>query len=447
MLTTWGKRQSFCDRVGRRDFLKVGALGFGGLTLADLLRREAAASPSSSGRAKSLIYIVLGGGPSHIDMYDLKPQAPVEYRGPFQPIETNLPGAQICELMPWQAQIMDQCALLRGVRSVENDHYLSEVYTGLPRSAGKRPAMGSIVSRLAPSRTDLPTYISLDEATTDVFEFEKPHYLGSSHGPFRPFGPVIEDLAPVESLDRLATRKSLLSEIDASRRELDWRLEFHDLERFQAQAMEIIASPRVRDAFDLSREPPEALERYGTGKYPHQTVKTILYDWDAKPWVRARRLIEAGARVVTMRVGSWDHHSGPESDIFLSLRMLLPVLDKSIHALVTDLRERGLDQDTLVVVLGEFGRTPRISPLGPGREHWADAGCVTIFGGGLRMGQVLGATDPKAERSTTGDLGFQNIMATIYRALGVDLEVKLPDFNGRPQYLLEERQPIQALLG
>jgi uncharacterized protein (DUF1501 family) len=187
------------------------------------------------------------------------------------------------------------------------------------------------------------------------------------------------------------------------------------------------------------------LERYGKGKYPHQTVKTIFYDWDAKSFVRARRLVEAGARVVTLRVGSWDHHSGPTSDIFHGLRHQLPLLDQSLHALVTDLRDRGLEKDVLVVVLGEFGRTPKISPLGPGREHWADAGCALLYGGGLQMGQVLGETDTRAERSTTGKLNFQNIMATIYRVLGVELDTKLPDFNGRPQHLLENREPIREL--
>lgn len=444
MLTFWGQRQRFCDGINRREFLRIGALGMGGLTLADLLRRESCAD--SSQRAKSVIYVVLGGGPSHIDMYDLKPEAPIEYRGPFQPIATSLAGLEICELMPRQARMMHELSLLRGIRSVENDHYLSEVYTGLPRSAGKRPAFGSVVSRLAGSSSLLPPYVSLDETTVEPFEFEKPYYAGASHAPFRPFGPSIEDMSPVKSLDRLHDRRQLLAAFDSLRRRVDRQHSSADLDPFQARALEIITSSRVRDAFDLSHEPAETLLRYGTGKYPHQTVKDIMYDWDVKPFIRARRLVEAGVRVVTLRVGSWDHHSGPQSDIFFALRCLLPVLDQSIEALVTDLRDRGLDRDVLVVVLGEFGRTPKISPLGPGREHWADAGCALFYGGGLKMGQVIGATDGRAERSIDGKISFQNVVATIYRVLGIDTEEKLADFSGRPQYLLDDRQPIRDLV-
>ena len=162
--------------------------------------------------------------------------------------------------------------------------------------------------------------------------------------------------------------------------------------------------------------------------------------------MRARRLVEAGARVVTLRVGDWDHHSSQNGDIFLCLKMLLPLLDRSLFALISDLKERGLDQDVLVVVLGEFGRTPKITPLGPGREHWADAGCVLFAGGGLQMGHVIGETDGRAERAVSDRFTFQNIMATIYRVLGIDLEIKLPDFNGRPQHLLEDRTPIRQLV-
>src|SRR5260221_311109 len=195
MLTVWGQPRQFCDGITRRDFLRVGALGLGGLTLADLPRREG--QGASGSRPESVTYIVLGGGPSHIDMWDLKPHSPIEYRGPFQPIATRLPGAEICEMMPRQAQIMDQMALVRGIRSVENDHFLSEVYTGLPRSAGKRPAFGSVVSRLAGSGSALPTYVSVHRPDGGDFDFEKPYYAGPAHAPFRPFGSALDDLKPV----------------------------------------------------------------------------------------------------------------------------------------------------------------------------------------------------------------------------------------------------------
>jgi hypothetical protein len=430
--------------TNRREFLRVGALGLAGLSLADLLRQDARADVAS--RPKSVIYVVLGGGPSHIDMYDLKPDAPAEYRGPFRPIATRLTGVQICELMPLQAEIMDRIALLRGVRSVENDHFLSEVYSGLPRTAGNRPAFGSVVSRLAESRLPLPAYVSLDRAAADQFEFEKPYYAGSGHAPFRPFGSAIDDLAPVKSLDLLHDRRKLVNAFDTMRRDLDKGDALRGLDRFQRQALDILTSPQVRDAFDLSKEPDRAIARYGKGKFPHQTYKTIFYDWDAKKFVLARRLVEAGARVVTLRIGDWDHHSSENGDIFLALRHLLPLLDRSLYALVTDLRDRGLDRDVLVVVLGEFGRSPKIGQPGPGREHWADAGCVLFIGGGLRMGQVIGATDSRAERARTGQTSFQNVLATIYHVLGVDPAIQLTDFNGRPHYLLDDRDPIAELV-
>ncbi len=434
--------------LSRREVLRVGALGLGGVTLADLLRHEARADKETR-RPKSVIYVVLDGGPSHLDMWDLKPQAPVEYRGPFTPIATKLPGVQICEHMPLQAAMLDRAALVRGIRSVENDHYLSEVYTGLPRSSGKRPAFGSVVSKLAPTKHALPTYVSLKQHSGDLFDYEKPHYVGAAHAPFRPFEESLKDLAPVKNLDVLENRKALLAAFDNQHRELDRLQAFGGLDRFQAQALEMIASPKVREAFDLNSEKPETLALYGhkAGKYPHQTVKTILYDWDARPFLMARRLVEAGVRVVTLHAAAWDHHSGPEADIFFALKSLMPTLDMSVTALVNDLQERGLSDDVLVVVLGEFGRTPKISPVGPGREHWADAGCALFFGGGLTMGQVIGETDSRAERSINGTISFQNIMATIYHTLGIDLDVKLPDFNGRPQYLLDDASPIRDLIG
>jgi len=449
MLTFWGRKQRFCDSIQRREFLRLGTLGLGGLTLADLLRLEAAGEMKEQGRAKSIIYIVLGGGPSHIDMYDLKPDSPAEYRGPFKPIATRLPGVLICELMPLQAALMDRLALLRGIRSVENDHFLSEVYTGLPRTAGHRPAFGSVVSRLADNRSALPAYVSLDRPTSGPFEFEKPYYAGAGHAPFRPFGNALEDLNPVRSLDRLQDRKQLLGAFDTMRRDLDQGDALRGLDAFQARALDIITSPKVRDAFDLSKEPDKLVNSYGTGKYPHQTVKTIFYPWEGKRFLLARRLVEAGVRVVTLRLNEWDHHGGPgfaQADIFGALRYLLPLLDRSLYALFNDLRDRGLDKDVLVVVLGEFGRTPKIEPQNPGRGHWAESGCAVLYGGGLRMGQLIGETDARAERAKSGNITFQNIFATIYQVLGIDPATTLTDFNGRPQYLLDDREAIAALV-
>lgn len=342
--------------------------------------------------------------------------------------------------------MMDRLALLRGVQSVENDHFLSEVYSGLPRGAGKRPAFGSVVSKLARGQSLLPPYVSLNRPTTDQFEFEKPYYAGSDHAPFRPFGDAVDDLAPVKSLDTLSDRKALLKSFDTLRRDIDRVDSIRGMDKFQAQALDIITSPKVREAFDLSKESPKTIASYGSGKYPHQTVKDIYYGWDAKPFVLARRLVEAGVRVVTLRAGSWDHHSGPQADIFHALKHIVPLMDRSVCALIDDLDSRGLSDDVLVVVLGEFGRTPKITQPGPGREHWADAGCAVFAGGGLKMGQVIGETDGRAERAKNGLTSFQNVIATIYSVLGIDLETTLPDFNGRPQFLLDDNKPIKELL-
>jgi hypothetical protein len=453
-LTMWGAPKRLCDGINRRDFLRVGALG--GLSLANLLRAEAASEPSplgGEGRVrgkKSVIYVVLGGGPSHIDMHDLKPDAPDEYRGPFNPIATRLPGVQIGEHMPLQASIMDQLALLRGIRSVENDHFLSEVYTGLPRTAGSRPSFGSVVSRLGGRNGSLmPPYVSLERGG-DGFDYQKPHYAGAAHRPFRPFGEAVENLKPPQGMNGnlLDDRKGLLKAFDTLRRDIDQQGEFDGLDKFNAQALEMITSNKVREAFDLSKEPDRVLRQYGDGqgKYTHQTAKHLHYPWDAKKFLLARRLVEAGARVVTVQSNDWDHHGGASSDIFYSLKMILPALDRSLYALMTDLRERGLDKDVLVVVLGEFGRTPKIEKEGPGRGHHAEAGCAVFFGGGLKMGQVIGETDSRAERSKSGKLHFQNILATMYHVLGVDPNSQLTDFSGRPQFLLDEPEPIAELI-
>lgn len=450
MFTLWGRRHRLCDGIHRREFLRVGGLGLAGLSLTDLLRQQSlAASANTPRRPKSVIYIVLAGGPSHIDTWDPKPEAPVEVRGEFGAIPTSIPGVSFCELFPRQAAMLDKLAVVRGVRSVENDHYLSEVYTGLPRTAGKRPAFGSVVSRLgeATRRSPMPPFVSLREGGSDQFEFENPHYAGAGHAAFRPYGDALDNLAPVSDLTRLEDRRALLSGFGALQRKLDRDDARAGLDRFQRQALAMIAAPEVRQAFDIKAEPGSTFERYQSGKYTHQADYTILYDWDPKPFILARRLVEAGVRVVTLQVGSWDHHSMPSQHIFKSYRYVLPVLDQNICVLVRELEERGLLDDVLVVMLGEFGRTPKIGSPYPGREHWADAGCVLMAGGGLRMGQVIGDTDPLGERSTTGAATFQNVMATIYHVLGIDSTATLPDFNGRPQYLLQDPQPIRELVG
>jgi hypothetical protein len=450
MLTLWGVAHPFCDRVSRRNFLKVGALGLGGLTLADVLRLRAETGTGKQPRA--VIMVCLAGGPSHIDMYDLKPAAPSDYRGEFKPIRTNVPGFDICEHMPQQARIADKLALVRTVQFVEPmQHELQEVYTGFPKSA-HRPSFGSVISRFRGGEQTLPSYVSLDY-NTGTAEYESPQYVGAAHRPLQIAGNAgIHNLSllPSVSRPRLADRQALARSFDNLRRDLDTHSQSRDMDDYTARAFDIITSARAREAFDLTREPDRVRERYGTAENKYTYVgKTYDTAWEGEKFLLARRLVEAGVAVVTLRIGSWDHHGNVIQanggvSIWYSLKSVLPLLDRSIHALVTDLHERGLDQEVAVLVWGEFGRTPRISQAG--RDHWPDVGYALFAGGGLRTGQVVGQTDGRAERPKQGAVGAQNVIATLYHVLGIDPSVQLLDFNGRPQYLLDEREPIQELV-
>ena len=447
MLAFSGRNRTNCDGLTRRSFLRVGGLGAAGLTLADLYRNEASAAAPNT-RPKSVIWIVLSGGLSHLDSFDPKPDAPKEIRGAFGTIPSKLPGVRVTGLLPKLAAMLDKFALIRGLKSVENDHFLSEVYSGLPRSAGKRPAFGSVASKVFGTGSAMPPYVCLRRQTTDEFEFEKPYYAGSDHAPFRPYGDALDNLVPVKSPEKLADRKKLLAGFDDMRRDLDRGDPLTGIDRFRAKAFDMLSSPKVRDAFDVSKEPAKVLERYGKGgKYTHQTVVNLKYDWEASAFVTARRLVEVGVRVVTLSPGSWDHHSGAQAHIFDSYKLCLPALDASVSALVTDLEERGLLDDVLVAVVSEFGRTPKVVDPGPGREHWADAGCILLAGGGLKVGGVVGETDARGERAKSGATTFQNLMATVYTVLGIDPNASLPDFGGRPTHLLDDHRPIKELIG
>jgi hypothetical protein len=450
MLTLWGRGRRFCDRVNRRDFLRVGALGLGGLTLADLLHLRARAGTAPTPRA--VIMVCLAGGPSHIDTYDLKPDAPAEYRGDFRPIRTNVPGFDICELMPLQARIADKLALVRTVRFVEPmQHELQEVYTGFPKGA-RRPSFGSVVSRFRPAHgSPVPRYVSLDQYTANATEVENPHYVGAAHRPIILGGEGVRDLSLARGLtpQRLGDRRHLRTAFDNLRRELDTRQEFAAMDTFTAQALDVITSPRAREAFDLSREPDRVRAKYGsrTARYIYGNEPTPTVPWPAEKFLLARRLVEAGVSVVTLRVGTWDYHgrTSGTGNIFVGLRSQLPLLDRSIYALVTDLHERGLDREVAVLVWGEFGRTPRINTV-EGRDHWPDSGFALFAGGGLRTGLVVGETDSRGERARNRALSPQNVLATVYHALGIDPTQSLPDFTGRPRPLLDDPAPIAELV-
>jgi hypothetical protein len=443
MLTLWGTRNRTCDGISRRDFLRVGALGLGGLGLADVLRLRGQAGTRP--RARAVILVCLGGGPSHIDMYDLKPAAPAEIRGDFRPIRSRVPGFDLCELFPLQAQLTDQLAVVRTVQFSIPNHELREIFTGFPQPAD-RPCFGSVVSRFRGNpANDMPRYVSLDPKHAYDPELESPRYLGAAHAPFHlgyGAGQEVKNLSPSTDVPgaRIASRKQLLARLDTLRRDLDARHEFASQDEFTTQALEMIASPRARAAFDLSREPDKVRDRYGRNQRGF---------WDSEKFLMARRLVEAGVAVVTLKVGYWDHHAGINGDIFTALRAQLPALDRSLAVLLSDLRERGLDKEVVVLVWGEFGRTPRVSYRGTsvGRDHWNDAGFALFSGGGLRMGQVIGETDSQAARPKNRPLNCQNVLATVYHALGIDPDQTVLDFAGRPQYLLDHREPIRELVG
>lgn len=444
MLTIWGHpTRRGCDRTSRRDFLRIGTLGLAGLALPDLFRLRAQGAVDSKARAKSVIWIFLGGGPPHTDMYDLKPEAPKEYRGEFKPIQTKVPGMDICELMPLQAKLADKMAIVRSWVSESDGGTHSDIHLWNPwaptsvRPAGQhRPGFGSVVSKFRGFANGMPPYVATRSGGSDG----GPAFLGKRHEVFALDGPrsAANDLPLKMAASRLQDRKQLLRSFDALQRDvLEANAGLAGADHFTTQALDMIGSTKLRDAVDLSREPEAVRARYGR-------CTTLL---------QARRLAEAGVSVVSASIPIyWDTHS----DNFNFCKKHMPEHDQAVATLLDDLHQRGLDKEVLVVIWGEFGRTPRINAGGvaaggradalPGRDHYVDAGFVLMAGGGLQMGQVVGATDRVGARPAGKPYKTQNVLATLYHALGIDPDATLPDLNGRPMYLLDDREPIRELL-
>jgi hypothetical protein len=424
----------------------LGSLGFGGLMLGDLLRLRAEENAS---RAKSVIMVLLRGGPSHIDMYDMKPDAPAEIRGEFKPIATKVPGVQVCELLERQAQLADKLTIIRNMKFTGDNHSCEQLTTGWrDEKRPRRPAHGAIVSYLRGRPTQVPSYVVLGPpmAPGPVFRDEfGPVYLGAAHRPFSPSGEAYDNLtlSPGMSHERLGERKQLLRGFDTMRRDLDTRAEAVGMDQFTAQAFELLTSNRTRDALDISREPEPVRHRYGiTGADDKRNA-------EATYWLQARRLVEAGVPVVNFACGhqeSWDTHTSH----FPHLRKdLLPRLDRGVSALVSDLHDRGLARDVAVVVWGEMGRTPKVVSNrqgGSGRDHWHDAGFALLAGSDWPMGQVIGQTDAWASKPVGTPYEPQDVLGAIYRHLGIDPATTLVDYTGRPQFLLEHHKPIKELL-
>lgn len=461
MLTILGKpdlNRPFCDRISRRNFLQIGSLGLAGLSLPQLLAAEAQAGIRNS--QKSVIMIYLVGGPPHQDMFDLKPNAPKEIAGPWRPIPTNVPGIEICEQFPLLARMMDKLIPIRSlVGAKPPDHDAHQCFTGRGRlgrlPGGGWPSLGSAVARVqGAAHPGVPPYVSLCYTCTHgPYNEPGPGFLGVAQSPFQPLGPTRDDMVlHGVTPERLGDRKALLTSVDRFRREADGSGKMHGMDAFTAQAMGVLTSSRLVEALDLSKEDPRTVERYGTGD------PTRFMDGNGAPRVPqsllvARRLVEAGVRVVSLNYSKWDWHGGKnvegyvDNSIFKREAEDFPPFDKAVSALVEDLHARGLDKDTTVLVWGEFGRTPLISAQ-VGRDHWPRVACALMAGGGMKAGQVIGATDRLGGEAVERPVTFADVFATLYHNLGIDVDhTTVNDFNGRPQYLVDDgARPIRELI-
>ncbi|MEO8497783.1 MAG: DUF1501 domain-containing protein [Planctomycetota bacterium] len=448
MLSILGKtdyRQRLCNGLTRRDVLRIGATALGGLTLPQLLQLEAEAGVDRS--HKALIMIYMCGGPPHQDMYDIKIDAPDEIRGPFKPIDTNVPGIQISEKLPQLATIMDKLVPIRSMVGARDSHYSYQCMTGhheQDEPAGGWPHIGSAVSHYqGPVHAGIPPFVSLCY-TTQHRPYNEPTagFLGLGHSSFRPTGPSRDDMV-LQGItdDQLGHRRSLLASFDRFRRDWDRSGKMEGIDVFTERAMGILTSSDMFNALDISKEDPAIRERYGAddltkpkGDGAPRTPQNFLV---------ARRLVEAGARVVTINYGFWDWHGNN----FKTAEEEFPVFEKALTALVEDLHERGLDKDVTVLAWGEFGRTPKINDKA-GRDHWPGVCSALLAGGGMRTGQVIGSTDRLGGEAADRPVSFQEVFATLYHNLGVNLNAdRLFDFRGRPQYLVDPGvRPIAELI-
>lgn len=468
MITPSSKSPAPGRNPSRRSFLRAGALGLGGLTLADLLRAEAAAGIQSSERA--VINIHLDGGPPQMDTIDPKPDAPIETRGEFKPIATRIVGLQLTELMPKTASIADRFAFIRTLTGSVGVHDAFQCQSGFSakdlQSVGGRPAVGCVLARLRGSPRDTaPAFVDMMQGRPQVRNSARPGFLGPTFNPFRPdmskmFARELEpgmdkelaargpapavrlDLVEGLSIERLADRTQLLASFDSVRRDVDASGTMEAMDAFTQQAATILTSGRFATALDMSKEPQHILDRY-TPQIAANTPRHYTNDDGnaARKLLLARRLVEAGVRCVSVSFSDFDTHA----QNFPRMRQLMPIVDHALHALITDLEERGLLSRVVVVVWGEFGRTPKINKDG-GRDHWPATGPALLAGGGLKTGQVIGVTDRHAGTVLSRPVGYQDIFATIYRNLGIDSEkTTLLDSTGRPQHLLVEGKPLSEL--
>jgi hypothetical protein len=438
MLTIFGRRSDRASSLSRRNFLQIGALSAFASTinLADVFRVQAA---QQARRHKSVINIFLGGGPPHQDMFDLKMDAPSEIRGEFQPIQTKVPGIQIGETFPRIASLMDRCAIIRSVVGATGGHDAWQCMTGwAPRDLsimGGHPSVGAVATKvLGPVDPSVPTFVGLADKTSHMpwSDPGTPGFLGPAYRCFKPEGVGLEDMKLTDiTLDRLGDRKALLSSFDRLRRDVDNRGTMQAADTFTQQAFNVLSSSKLLEALDLSKEDPAVRARYGDGK-PYK------FQYDGAPTANehlliARRLVEVGVRCVTLSYGRWDSHG----DNFNLVRDHGGKLDQCLSALIEDLEARDMLQDTTVIAWGEFGRTPKVNN-GAGRDHWPKVSCAILAGGGMKTGQVIGATNRLGEFATERPVNFQDVIATLYHNIGINPAVThVVDPVGRPQPLVE----------
>jgi hypothetical protein len=422
------RARTACDGTTRRDFLKVGAVG--GLSLSGLLRARAAAGRPT--RNTSVVWLWLGGGPTHIETFDPKMSAPAEYRSTVGAVKTVLPGVELGGVFPKMAQVADKMAFVRSFAHQNSGHgggthWVMTGYDYPPADGGQppiKPGLGSILARhRGPNspQTGLPTYVGLGGIYGDG-----PAWLGSAYAPFNTSGESRNNMNLKLLRGHMADRQSLLKNFDTLNRTIDRSGLLEGLDSFEQQAFDLIVS-RAREVFDLNREDPRQRDHYGPGL--------------GEQLLLARRLCEAGVGFVTLQFGGWDMHGG----LVPGMKNLGPQVDRAVHAFVEDTCQRGLDREVLLVITGEFGRTPRLNG-GPGRDHWAPLSTLALSGGGLKMGQVVGESTAKAEVPKTTPITPQDLNATVFHVLGLPLDLHFRDQAGRPVPMIDGGKPIAELV-
>jgi hypothetical protein len=437
-------RQRLCNGVSRRDFVRVGGLGMFGLSLSGFLSARARAATAIEGgaeplkaRAKSVILVYLGGGLSHHDSFDMKPDQPEEIRGTYKPIDSNVTGVKVCELLPKMARTMDKVCLVRS-QAHENDHHETAtnwVLSGRFGSAfGDYPAMGAVVALETGFAGMLPPYVSVPRNPSFTWELGKSAFLGGRYEAFKTGDPIapgfkVRDLARTEQLTSKAVerRKNLLGAVDTLSQKIQGNDQIATYDEFQKKAAEIVTSNEAQSAFDIAAEPDAIRDEYGRTEFGQSALL-------------ARRLVERGVKFVTVNFGGWDHHA----KIFNSLDKKLPIFDQGFSALINDLSRRGLLKDTLVVCMGEFGRGPKVNKEA-GRDHWARAGSMLFAGAGVSAGKVVGKTDPTGGYAIDRPCRPADVAYTVYQSLGIHPRKQIHTPEGRPLEILNEGANIEEL--